>query len=375
MDRRPTRTDTVNGGDLAVIYRETDAGYRAVLVSALTDYLSGVVSGVDGKSLLNGTVPPGVLDGTEGDFWIDTASWDIYGPKAGTDWGLPTTLVGPQGDPGVALVTSVNSYIGAVVLSTPDIADTAAKRYTSDAEKATWNAKQNALGFTPVPDTRTVAGKALSSDVTLDKTDVGLGNVDNTSDANKPVSTAQAIAIVAKENSLGVPTVDGYVLSSTTGGVRSWVAQSGGGGGGIPEAPEDGTTYGRKDAGWVAVGASPTGQKFTFVLHVGENATVGTNKTNILPVPAVTTIDRVTAIAKVAPVGSSLIFDINVNGTSIWDTTSANRIAIPSGSTAVAAQTVFDTTALAVDDRLTIDIDQIGSSTPGQEITVTVWAL
>lgn len=33
--------------------------------------------------------------------------------------------------------------------------------------------------------------------VTLDKADVGLGNVDNTSDANKPVSTAQATAIAA----------------------------------------------------------------------------------------------------------------------------------------------------------------------------------
>ena len=33
---------------------------------------------------------------------------------------------------------------------------------------------------------------------TLDKTSVGLGNVDNTSDANKPVSTAQNTAIIAK---------------------------------------------------------------------------------------------------------------------------------------------------------------------------------
>ena len=38
---------------------------------------------------------------------------------------------------------------------------------------------------------------------TLDKTAVGLSNVDNTSDANKPVSTAQAIAINAKQDLLG----------------------------------------------------------------------------------------------------------------------------------------------------------------------------
>ena len=46
-----------------------------------------------------------------------------------------------------------------------------------------------------VPPTRTVAGKALSANVTLVKADVGLGNVDNTSDAAKPVSTATQAAL------------------------------------------------------------------------------------------------------------------------------------------------------------------------------------
>ncbi len=45
-----------------------------------------------------------------------------------------------------------------------------------------------------VPTSRTVNGHALSSDVTVTKSDVSLGNADNTSDVNKPVSTAQASA-------------------------------------------------------------------------------------------------------------------------------------------------------------------------------------
>ena len=49
-----------------------------------------------------------------------------------------------------------------------------------------------------VPDTRTVNGHALTSNVTVTKGDVGLGNVDNTSDANKPVSTAQQTALDGK---------------------------------------------------------------------------------------------------------------------------------------------------------------------------------
>ncbi|MDP9267265.1 MAG: hypothetical protein M3P27_02935 [Acidobacteriota bacterium] len=49
-----------------------------------------------------------------------------------------------------------------------------------------------------VPTTRTVNGHALSSNVTVTKGDVSLGNADNTSDANKPVSTAQQTALDAK---------------------------------------------------------------------------------------------------------------------------------------------------------------------------------
>lgn len=71
---------------------------------------------------------------------------------------------------------------------------------TSDANKPVSTAQQTALDG-KVPITRTVAGKALSANITLAKGDVGLGNVDNTSDANKPVSTAQAAAINAKVGS------------------------------------------------------------------------------------------------------------------------------------------------------------------------------
>jgi len=59
--------------------------------------------------------------------------------------------------------------------------------------------KQASLGFTPVANTITVNGQALSANVVVTATNVGLGNVTNTSDANKPVSTAQQTALNAKE--------------------------------------------------------------------------------------------------------------------------------------------------------------------------------
>ena len=63
------------------------------------------------------------------------------------------------------------------------VQESTSKRFVSDTEKNTWNEKQDALGFTPVPNTRKVAGKELSADITLAKGDVGLGNVDNKSSA------------------------------------------------------------------------------------------------------------------------------------------------------------------------------------------------
>lgn len=53
-----------------------------------------------------------------------------------------------------------------------------------------------------VPTTRTVAGHALSGNVTLVKGDVGLGNVDNTSDVNKPISTLTQEALDLKVETL-----------------------------------------------------------------------------------------------------------------------------------------------------------------------------
>ena len=64
------------------------------------------------------------------------------------------------------------------------------------------DAVKNYADATYVPQTRTINSKALSSNITLDASDVGLGNVDNTSDLNKPISTATQTALDGKENTI-----------------------------------------------------------------------------------------------------------------------------------------------------------------------------
>lgn len=67
------------------------------------------------------------------------------------------------------------------------------------------------------PDSLSVASVAgKTGDVTLVKGDVGLGNVDNTSDVNKPVSTPQATAIGQREPTIAAGTTAQYYRGDKT---------------------------------------------------------------------------------------------------------------------------------------------------------------
>lgn len=81
---------------------------------------------------------------------------------------------------------------------------------------------QEAAAVAPV---QSVAGR--TGDVTLTKSDVGLGNVDNTSDADKPISTATQTALNAKQDTLTFDTTptSGSTNPVTSGGVYTEVSQ------------------------------------------------------------------------------------------------------------------------------------------------------
>ena len=71
-------------------------------------------TGVDGKTVLNGTVAP-TTEGVDGDFYLDTATTTLYGPKAGGVW-PPTgvSIVGPTGATGAAGATGATGPMGAI---------------------------------------------------------------------------------------------------------------------------------------------------------------------------------------------------------------------------------------------------------------------
>jgi hypothetical protein len=55
------------------------------------------VAGTNGNSVLNGTVNPNVATGVDGDFYINTLTNEIFGPKSAGVWPQGVSLVGPSG--------------------------------------------------------------------------------------------------------------------------------------------------------------------------------------------------------------------------------------------------------------------------------------
>lgn len=110
-----------------------------------------------------------------------------YNYFVGMNWDPANLVDNGDGSRTAVEVSGDYNVFGLPALAAANIDDT-----------GTGNVYENAL----VPDTRTVNGHALSADVTVTAGDVGLGNVDNTADMDKPVSTATHAEIVQATNGL-----------------------------------------------------------------------------------------------------------------------------------------------------------------------------
>ena len=184
-------------------------------------------TGPQGIQGIQGPVGPQGIPGIKGDTG-DTGPQGVPGVKGDTgDQGIQ----GPQGIPGVKGDTGDTGPAGSGASTIAQITDATAlgKQVLAAADAAALRTLADTSQFTAAEKTKlseveagaqvnavtSVAGKTGS--VTLEKADVGLGNVDNTSDASKPVSTAQAAAIAAKE-----PTITAGTTSQFWRGDKSW---------------------------------------------------------------------------------------------------------------------------------------------------------
>jgi hypothetical protein len=108
--------------------------------------------------------------------------------------------------------TSVHGITDTADLATKSYADTAVSTHSSDTT-AVHGITDTSLLVT-IAGSQTLTNKTITTPLGLVKSDVGLGNVDNTADASKPVSTAQQTAIDLKAN-IASPTFTGTVSGIT----------------------------------------------------------------------------------------------------------------------------------------------------------------
>lgn len=149
-----------------------------------------------------------------------------------------TFQVPPSSGGGGGAVTSVQGETGDVVLTAADV---------------------GALPSSYVAPVVSVAGR--TGPVVLSKGDVGLGAVDNTADADKPVSAAQAAALAGKAADTAVVKLTG---AQTVAGVKTFSS--------APVVPDDSFPT-AKVAGLVAaLAARPTATGFTNQLTLSQTA-------------------------------------------------------------------------------------------------------
>jgi len=116
--------------------------------------------------------------------------------------------------------------------------------------------------------------------------------------------------------------------------------------------------------------ADATTVKTTLMFAVVGTLTTGADKAPTICAPCTLTIIKVKICVKTAPTGAALTVDVNKNGTTIF-TTQGGRPSIAAGDTTDDSDTP-DVTSLAEGDKLTIDVDQVGATEPGKDLTIEV---
>jgi hypothetical protein len=117
-------------------------------------------------------------------------------------------------------------------------------------------------------------------------------------------------------------------------------------------------------------GGSTGKVKTTLSFAVTGTLATGTDKAPTLCAPCTLTIVKVKICVKTAPTGAALIVDVNKGGTTIF-TAQENRPQIAAGATSGDSGTP-DVTSLVEGDKLTVDIDAVGSSVAGADLTVEI---
>jgi hypothetical protein len=115
----------------------------------------------------------------------------------------------------------------------------------------------------------------------------------------------------------------------------------------------------------------PSTQRYTITwgAAIGGSLSTGTNKAPLFIVRRPGTCMNIDLICKTAPTGANAVFDINRNGGSILG---PNKLVLPAGVTTRIETAQFSQPDLHLEenDILTLDVDQVGSTAAGGDVTI-----
>lgn len=151
----------------------------------------------------------------EGNFIVAAREMNFVGSSVTVTYSGNRAIVTINGGGGGGAVDSVNGQTGVVVLDADDIAETATRFWLTSVLKTAYDSAVTWITTNGTNILNHLSSTSNPHNVTA--TQVGLGNVDNTSDANKPISTATQTALNAKE-----PTISAGTTSQYWRGDKSW---------------------------------------------------------------------------------------------------------------------------------------------------------
>lgn len=333
---------------------------------------------------------------------ISTATQTALDAKADLVGGLvPTSQL-----PAIAITDVFTVATQAAMLAlTAEKGDVAIRTDTGKTYVLSTNSPSTLADWKELPAIGAVTSVAGQTGVVvLAKGDVGLGNVDNTSDATKFTSpaltgtptaptaaggtnttqlatTAFVTSAVAPKAPTASPTFTGTVSGITAAMVGAPALSVLTTKGDLYVATASGTVarvgVGSNGDVLVADSAQTAGVKWannrqTQTWAFTGNAAVATGKVRWYNRTGRTlTIVGAWVAANTQPTGAAILADVNKNGTTIF-TTQGNRPTVAVSTNGGGLSATPDVTSLADGDYLSVDIDQIGSTVAGADVTVGV---
>jgi integrin beta 8 len=322
-----------------VIYGPKTAGAWGTGVSLVgppgSDGADGAdgLDGTDGTSLLSGTVPPTGGVGNDGDFYLDYNLYDIYGPKTGGSWGSGTSILGTVGSDGTDGVDGVDGRTILYGTAAPTTEGQDGDFYIRTSTNFIYGPK--AGGSWP-------AGTSLVGAPGFD----GLDGVDGTD---------------------GVDGVDGRTILN---GTVNPTTQGEDGDFYINTATV--TLFGPKASGTWPSGIPLNKPTESIIIAVGDETTAlstGTAKVTFR-MPYAFTLTAVRASLTTAQSSGSIVtVDINEGGSSILSTKLTIDNSEKTSTTANNSPVISDA-SLADDAEITIDVDQVGVGGAGLKVVL-----